>query len=186
MALIGCPKCAKGVSDRAAACPGCGYPIAPTSFPANAAGINDDSSYFSGSVFDFGIIKCIKTEANNFWLRKWGKSVYTSKAHGVQPIRRIDKTKGQITKTWALGLLGILGLHFFPIGRFITGALRFFYGTLMLVIGIVVTYSYRAAQDVDPMRIMLVFLVAAFVPSFIDLIIIRFGKFRDVFRSHVK
>lgn len=28
MALIRCPECAREVSDQAAACPGCGYPIA--------------------------------------------------------------------------------------------------------------------------------------------------------------
>jgi len=145
----------------------------------------EDSPYFFESVFDFGIWKCLKAEANNFWLRRWGKSVYDSKAHGVRTIRRINKTKGQLTKTWAFGLFGILGFHFFPIGRFITGALRFFYGALMLVVGIAVTYSYRAAQDVEPLRIMLVFLVAAFIPAFTDLILIRLGKFRDVFRSHV-
>ena len=27
MAIIKCPECGKEVSDRAAACPGCGYPI---------------------------------------------------------------------------------------------------------------------------------------------------------------
>jgi len=147
----------------------------------------EDRPLFSGSVFDFGIWNCLKTEGNNsFWMRRLGKSVYISKAHGVQPVRRIDKTKGQITKTWALGLLGVLGLHFFPIGRFIAGTIRFLYGALMLVIGIVVSFSLQAVQEADPLRIMLVFLVATFIPSVIDLIMILSGKFRDVFRSHVQ
>ena len=60
------------------------------------------------------------------------------------------------------------------------------YGSLMLVIGIVVTYSYRETQDVEPFRIMLVFLVAALVPAIIDLIMIRAGKFCDVFDSYVQ
>ena len=185
MALISCPVCANEISDKAAFCPYCGRQLALSS-PVNGTGVMGDSPYFSGSVFDFGIWNCLKEEAKNFWMRRWGKSVYISKAHSVQPIRRIDKTKGQVMKTWALGLLGVLGLQFFPVGRFITGALRFLYGALMLVTGIAVTFSYREAQDVEPLRIMLVFLVAMFVPSVIDLIMILSGKFRDVFRSHVK
>jgi len=144
------------------------------------------SPYFSGSIFDLGIRKCLKEESDNFWQRGWGISIFTSKAHRVDPVMRINKTKGQITKIWALGLLGVLGLHYFPVGRFITGTLRLLYGALMLVIGIAVTYSYRAAQDVDPLRIMLVFLAAAFVPSLIDLILILSGRFRDVFRTFVE
>ncbi len=34
MALIECPECHREISERAAACPGCGYPIAEASAPA--------------------------------------------------------------------------------------------------------------------------------------------------------
>ncbi len=34
MALIKCPECGSEVSDRAASCPRCGYPIKPVSNPA--------------------------------------------------------------------------------------------------------------------------------------------------------
>lgn len=29
MALIRCPECGREISDKAAACPGCGYPMTP-------------------------------------------------------------------------------------------------------------------------------------------------------------
>ena len=185
MALINCPYCASKISDRAVSCPHCRCQFAPVS-TVYIAGIMEDSSYFSGSIFDFGIKNCFKAETDNFWMRGSGESVYITKTHGVRSTGRIAKTKGQITGTWALGLLGILGLHYFPVGRFITGTLRLLYGALMLVIGIAVTYSYRAAQDVDPLRIMLVFLAAALIPSLIDLILILSGSFRDVFRNYIK
>jgi len=35
MALMNCPDCARDVSDKAATCPHCGYPIGP---PARASG----------------------------------------------------------------------------------------------------------------------------------------------------
>lgn len=33
MALIKCPECGKGVSDRAKSCPSCGYPTNPPARP---------------------------------------------------------------------------------------------------------------------------------------------------------
>ena len=185
MALIYCPNCAFEISYGVAFCPRCGRQLAPVP-PVNGAGVVEDIPYFSGSVFDFGIWNCLKTESKNYWKRRRLRSFHSSQTSGVRSTRRVAKTKGQITKTWALGLLGVLGLHFFPIGRFITGTIRFFYGALMLVIGIAVTYSYRAAQDVEPLRILLVFLVAAFIPSVFDLILILSGRFRDVFRNHIR
>ena len=185
MALINCPNCIMEISDRAASCPHCRIQLTPA-FPASGAGVMENRLSFSGSVFDFGVFNCLKAEGKNFWMRRWGKSVYDSKAHGGQPLRRISKTKGQIMRTWVLGIFGILGMHYFPVGRFITGSIRFLYGALMLVAGIAATFQYRAAQDVDPLRIMLLFLVAAFIPAGIDLIMLLSGKFRDVFRSHVQ
>jgi len=142
--------------------------------------------YFSGSIFDFGIWNCLKTEGKNYWTRGIGGNIYDSTAYGVQPVRCITKTKRQLTRTWVLGMLGIFGLHFFSVGRFITGSLRFLYGGLMFFIGIAVTYDYRDRQDVDPLRIMLVFFTAAFIPALIDIIMIRTGRFRDVFKSPVR
>lgn len=34
MALISCPECRREVSDKAPACPGCGYPIAASAQPS--------------------------------------------------------------------------------------------------------------------------------------------------------
>lgn len=36
MALITCPECSKSISDEAAACPSCGYPIKPPPLPRPA------------------------------------------------------------------------------------------------------------------------------------------------------
>lgn len=37
MALINCPECSKSVSDKAAACPDCAYPIAQAAYSSSAA-----------------------------------------------------------------------------------------------------------------------------------------------------
>jgi len=99
---------------------------------------------------------------------------------------RINITKGQILKIWVLGLFGTLGLHYFFVGRFLTGSLRFLYGALMLVIGILVAFAPRETQEFNPFRIMLVFLFFMLLPSIFDIILILPGKFRDVFRSYIR
>lgn len=33
MALIKCPECGREISDKATACPGCGYPMTPAAAP---------------------------------------------------------------------------------------------------------------------------------------------------------
>ena len=154
--------------------------------PVNSIRIMEGSPHFSGSIFDFGIWNCIKTEGKNFWTKGIGNNIYDSISYGVNPVRRITKTKEQLTQIWILGVFGIFGLHFFSVGRFITGSLRFLYGALMFFIGIAVTYDYWDRQDVDPLRIMLVFFAAAFIPALIDIIMIRTGRFRDVFMSLVR
>ena len=183
MALINCPGCAHKVSDQAVKCPKCGRPIASA---VNPAGYNEDGS-FCGSVSDFGIKKCVKMESRNFWSgSRLTKSIYTSKTHGVPVSMRINKTKAQIIKIWALGLFGTLGLHYFFAGRILTGSLRFLYGALLLVIGLIVAFAPREVQEFHPFRIMLVFLFFMFIPSVWDIIIILLGRFRDVFRSYIK
>jgi len=159
--------------------------MAPSVFPAHVADFQEQNPSFYGSVFDFGIRNCFQAENDHFWRRKWGRSVYRASAHSVRADWRINKTKGQIIKMWVLGLLGILGLHYFSVGRFMTGALRFLYGALMCITGIIVSFAPQAVQGVNPLRIMLVFLVFALIPSVVELIIICMGKFRDVFRSHI-
>lgn len=39
MALIHCPECGREISDKASACPGCGYPIAPDSTASTNAAL---------------------------------------------------------------------------------------------------------------------------------------------------
>ena len=184
MALINCPKCAKEVSDRAVSCPYCGYPVASSIY---APGFSEDRSSFCGSVSNFGIKKCIKLESRNFWSKtKLIDSIFTSKAHSVDVNMRINKTKGQIIKIWVLGLFGTLGLHYFFVGRILTGSLRFLYGAMLLVIGILVAFKPREVQEFHPFRIMLVFLLFMFIPAFLDIIIILLGRFRDVFRNYIR
>lgn len=43
MALINCPECGRRVSDKAAACPGCGYPIAGTEVAGGGTRKNEDN-----------------------------------------------------------------------------------------------------------------------------------------------
>ena len=183
MALINCPGCAHKVSDQAVKCPKCGRPIASA---VNPSGYSEDGS-FCGSVSDFGIKKCIKMESRNFWSRsRLSTSVYTSRAHGVPVKMRINITKWQIIKIWVLGLFGTLGLHYFFVGRILTGSLRFLYGAMLLVIGILVAFKPREVQEFHPFRIMLVFLLFMFIPAFLDIIIILLGRFRDVFRNYIR
>jgi len=146
---------------------------------------SENGTAVSENVLAFGFWNCLKAESKYFWLRTWGRSVYTSGEHGAAENRRIDTTKGRILKIWALGLLGTFGLHYFAVGRFLTGSLRFLYGALLWGIGILVALAPQETSDVHPLRIMLVFLVFALIPAVIDLIIICLGGFRDVFRNRI-
>ena len=183
MALISCPGCSQKVSDQAAACPKCGRALAPA---VNPAGFGGDGS-FHGSVREFGIKKCIKAESKNFWLkRRFIKDLFASKAHSVDAKMRIKVTRGQILKMWALGLFGAFGLHYFYAGRLLSGALRFLYGFLMLAIGAIVALAPQETQEFHPLRIMLVFVFFALLPSVWDLAFILPGRFRDVFRNYIR
>ena len=183
MALINCPGCAQRVSDQAVLCPKCGRAIAAN---VESPGFSEDGS-FNGSVSDFGIKKCIKMENKNFWAkRKFIRDIYTSKTHSADAKMRINITKGQIIKYWALGLLGAFGLHYFFAGRLITGALRFLYGFLMLAVGMIVAFTPGETQEFHPFRIMLVFLFFMLLPSVWDIVFILPGRFRDVFRNYIR
>ena len=182
MALINCPGCAHKVSGQAVSCPKCGRAIAAA---VNPAGFNEDGSFY-GSVRDFGIKKCIKTESKNFWLkRRFIKDIFASKAHSVDAKMRINITRGQVLKMWALGLFGALGIHYFFAGRLISGSTRFLYGFLMLAVGVIVALAPQETQEFHPLRILLVFVFFALLPSVWDLAFILPGKFRDVFRNYI-
>jgi len=126
-------------------------------------------------------------ESRNFWSRsRLTKSIYASKSHSVPEKMRINITKVQILKIWGLGLFGTLGLHFFFAGRILTGSLRFLYGAMLLVIGLLVSFAPQETQEFHPLRIMLVFLFFMFIPAFLDIIFIFAGRFRDVFRNYIR
>ena len=146
----------------------------------------DDSS-FSGSVFEFGIKNCLRTEVANLWSRRRRVRVDNISDDEEAPAdKRIDITRKQITRLWTFGLFGTLGLQFFPIGRFITGTLRLLYGVLLWVICIVIVFMPQAAEDVNNFHILLVFLVCLLIPSLIDVINILTGNLCDVFGSKVE
>jgi len=185
MALVNCPQCAREISDSAAACPNCGCPAAP----ANADGIMEDGSSFSGSVFDFGIWRCISLESHSFWwrgtdnsLHEIGYSKSITKEAKKSP-RRINKTKGQIIKFWLFGLFGTLGFQHFAVGRILTGSVRFLLGAFWWVM--IVLIAFFSSWDAQTPGVLRVFFVALFIPPIIDIVKISLGKFRDVFRKYI-
>jgi len=148
---------------------------------------------FSGSVSDFGIWNCIKTEHINFhdlWeqkrrrreKRKRGRGNYESWPPYTHADRRIDVTKGKLQKMWLLGVLGTLGLHYFSVGRIVSGLLRLLYCAAMLALAILVAVYGQAAH---PLRVAALFAVFLLTLPLIDLHLITLGKFRDVFRNHI-
>jgi len=106
-------------------------------------------------------------------------------AHYVEPNRRIDVSKNRVLKMWLFGLFGTLGLHFFSVGRFLTGTMRLLYGAVMWTVSIIVAFDPKIMQQINPLRIMLIFMVFLLPLSIIDIIAISLGKFRDVFRNKV-
>jgi len=164
MALINCPGCAREVSDKAVACPGCRCPI--------------HADAYAGSVSEFGVKRLLGAEGGNFW----GEDRVRGEVHAD---RRIDITWGRLLKIWALGLLGTLGFHYFAVGRFITGALRFIYGALIWVLTIGVLFT-SDDQSTKWGVIRVLFILLLFPPSVYDLIVFGLGRFRDVFGNFIK
>jgi len=206
MALINCPKCTKEISDKAVSCPACGCP-AESSGPTAGEQVSEERNIpYSGGVSDFGMWNLIKFESMNSWWRWAGSrrrrrrnrglsdavlrglsghktaSVYETRAHSVQANRRIDKTKGQLTKIWMFGLFGTLGLHYFAAGRLLTGSMSFLWGALWWIISVILAFD---PQMQEYPRLFILFAVLLFVPPLISLIRIRLGKFRDVFRNYI-
>lgn len=85
-----------------------------------------------------------------------------------------DKTKGGVLKTWAAGLLGTLGFHFFKVGRVKHGFLRLLYGVFMWVVCIMLARDSELGAF--PKVAMFILL---FIPSLVDLVKIQLGVFRD-------
>lgn len=85
-----------------------------------------------------------------------------------------DKTKGRVLKTWAGGLLGTLGLHFFTVGRVKHGFLRLLYGLFMWIVCVMLARD--AELSTFPKVAMFILL---FLPSLVDLVKIQLGVFRD-------
>jgi len=193
MALINCPGCAREVSDKAAACPGCGCPIT--------------ADIYTGSLSDFGFKRLIKAEAENFYSdtrrgrrvrgeglvtllvtllratvgRKQGTSEYY-----VQADRRIDTSKKKILSVWALGLLGMLGLHYFAAGRYISGVLRFLYSAFIWVIMIALLFSSDPQEAEYKWGIIQALALLLLAPPLVyDIVFISLGKFRDAFRNFI-
>jgi len=164
MALINCPGCAREVSDKAVVCPGCRCPIG--------------GEAYAGSVSEFGIKRLLGAEGGNFW----GEDRVRGE---VRAERRVDITWGRLLKIWALGLLGTLGLHYFAVGRFISGAIRFVYGVLIwaLTVGVLFTSDDQSTKW-GVIRVLFILLLLP--PSVYDLVLFGLGGFRDAFGNFIK
>jgi len=189
MALVNCPQCAVEISDTAVACPNCGFPAAPLAAPANADGNREDGTSFSGSVFGFGIWKCISLESHSFWWRGTDNSFHDTKysasitKEAKESPRRINKTKGQLIRIWLLGLLGTFGFQHFAVGRILTGSIRFLLGVFWWFM--IILMAFFNTWDAETPGVLRVFFVALFIPPAIDIIKISLGRFRDVFKKYI-
>ena len=94
-----------------------------------------------------------------------------------------EKTKAYITKMWLFGLCGTLGLHYFSSGRRMRGTLRLIVGLALWFLAIV--FVYGSTQTEGLTRLCIASFVALFFLPVIDLILIRTGKFRDVYKKYV-
>ena len=65
--LVTCPDCERQVSDRAPACPGCGFPIAEH---MRAAALANERTADRGSRAHAGIVDCVRCEARGFYTEK--------------------------------------------------------------------------------------------------------------------
>jgi len=100
---------------------------------------------------------------------------------GESPISEITKSK--LTKMWLFGLFGTLGLHFYSSKRQQRGMLRTICGIALWFLFIV--FLYGTTQTEGLTRLAIATGVALIFLPIIDLIIIRIGKFRDVYGKYV-
>ena len=102
MALIKCPECARDVSDQAASCPQCGYPIQRTSRTAPAsAGASELDALVRRTLIEKGKIAAIKLYRD----RKPGSGLAVAK----QNVERIEATiaPGMKAQSKPVGCLGL-------------------------------------------------------------------------------
>ena len=95
-----------------------------------------------------------------------------------------DKTKNYITKMWLFGLLGTLGVHFYTSGRKQRGMLRTVGGIVLWSLCILFVVLGDLTEEVVMRFTIACFAMLFFLPV-VDLIIIRIGKFRDVYGKYV-
>ena len=66
MALINCPECGKQVSDQAASCPGCGYPIARANEHMEEQPVMKNTEPYSMAGILVVVISCIVVAVSTF------------------------------------------------------------------------------------------------------------------------
>jgi len=171
----------------AAACPNCGCPMTSPEATANPVDMMDDNTPFSGSVYEYGIWKCISLESHSFWWSGTDNSSkeieyneYITKKAAESPMR-INITKIQVLRFWLFGLFGTLGFQYFAVGRILTGSMRFLWGAFWWFMIILIAF-FSSDRDAGVLRVF--FLVLLIMPI-IDIIKISFGKFRDVFKKNI-
>ena len=101
---------------------------------------------------------------------------------GESPVS--EKTKSYITKMWLYGLLGTLGFHFYASGRWQRGIMRTVCGIAIWFLFIVFLYGNTEAGELT--RLAIATGVLLFILPVVELIMIRIGKFKDVYLKYVK
>ena len=103
MSLIKCPECGNDISDQAASCPRCGYPIQPDSgVNPTPAHVNDLDALVQKTLLEEGKIAAIKLYRD----RKPGIGLAEAKEH----VERIEgaTAPGLRTRSKPGGCLGLL------------------------------------------------------------------------------
>lgn len=85
-----------------------------------------------------------------------------------------EHTKSGVLKAWAIGIFGVLGFHFFKVGKIKHGIVRLIYGLFMLIATIKIAFD--ASIPTFGTVVMFAFLL---FPSIVDLCKILLGVFRD-------
>lgn len=93
-----------------------------------------------------------------------------------------EHSKKAVTKAWAIGVFGTLGLHFFKVGRIKHGAARLLFGLFMW--GILIFGIWPDANIATPGKVLMTLFL--FVPSVVDRFKLYMGTFKDNIGNYVR
>lgn len=86
-----------------------------------------------------------------------------------------DQSKPSVMRAWVLSVFGLLGFHYFKVGRIKHGFFRLIFG--LLVGGLIITCF--TDPEMRKVEIIMPSIIVAFIPSVVDLVKIQLGLFRD-------